>query len=133
MTGNNQLNTHSGKDADPVHLLEVGGRIDASSARELIASLEDAMSAQSPQVILDMSGVEFMNSAGVREIVRLHEEVKQRGGRLQIANPSDRVRRIFSIVGLNNLFNLVEDAAIGLGIHSRTGLVTRSRRVVYFS
>ncbi len=55
-------------------------------------------------LVLDMSGVTFLDSAGISALVRLREQSSD--GSLTIANPSTPVHRVLGIVGLLETFGL---------------------------
>jgi anti-sigma B factor antagonist len=47
-----------------------------------------------------------MSSAGLREMVRVLKRVKRTGGDLRIANPSDRVKEVLELAGLDTIFEI---------------------------
>lgn len=57
-------------------------------------------------IVLDLGGVEYMSSAGLREMVRVLKRVKRSGGDLRIANPSERVREVLELAGLDSIFEI---------------------------
>ena len=59
--------------------------------------------------MLDLGGVEYMSSAGLREMVRVLKRVKRSGGDLRIANPSDRVKEVLELAGLDTHFRNLSD------------------------
>ena len=77
--------------------LVVAGELDAHSApalRERISAADDA------ETVLDMSGVTFMDSSGLRVLIDAHQTVAGRGSRLVVHAPSQSVRRILEIAGV---------------------------------
>jgi anti-sigma B factor antagonist len=57
-------------------------------------------------LVLDLGGVDYMSSAGLREMVRVLKRVKRTGGDLRIANPSDRVKEVLELAGLDTIFEI---------------------------
>jgi anti-sigma B factor antagonist len=57
-------------------------------------------------LVLDLGGVEYMSSAGLREMVRVLKRVKRGGGDLRIANPSERVKEVLELAGLDTIFEI---------------------------
>ena len=49
------------------------------------------------KLVLDLTHVEFVDSAGLGILMRAFGEIEQRGGQLRIAGPNDQVRRLFEI------------------------------------
>ena len=89
-----------------VRLFEIIGRIDSSNATELGKELDKAVDDGNSNLVLDLSGVEYMSSAGLREMVRVLKRVKRSGGDLRIANPSDRVKEVLELAGLDTIFEI---------------------------
>jgi anti-sigma B factor antagonist len=89
-----------------VQLFEVIGRVDSSNASELGGELDKIVDEGKNNLVLDLSGVEYMSSAGLREMVRVLKRVKRSGGDLRIANPSDRVKEVLELAGLDTIFEI---------------------------
>jgi anti-sigma B factor antagonist len=89
-----------------VQLFEIIGRVDSSNAAELGSALDKSVDDGRSNLVLDLSGVEYMSSAGLREMVRVLKRVKRTGGDLRIANPSDRVKEVLELAGLDTIFEI---------------------------
>lgn len=89
-----------------VRLFEIVGRVDSSNASELGGALDRAADDGNNNLVLDLSGVDYMSSAGLREMVRILKRVKRNGGDLRIANPSERVREVLELAGLDSIFEI---------------------------
>lgn len=79
----------------------VTGEIDAHSAPVLEAHLGEVPSGS---VVLDMKGVEFIDSSGLRVLVTEQQRRTAHGHQFAVANPSVSVQRLFAMVGLTELF-----------------------------
>lgn len=83
-------------------VLVITGEIDAHSA----PLLEERLGSVAPgPVALDMSGVVFMDSSGLRVLVGEQQRRSAAGGQLTIVDPSAGVQRLLAIVGLGSLFS----------------------------
>ncbi|NDJ77853.1 MAG: STAS domain-containing protein [Chloroflexi bacterium] len=89
-----------------VQLFEVVGRVDSTNATELGQTMDRAVDDGRNNVVLDLGGVEYMSSAGLREMVRVLKRVKRGGGDLRIANPSERVQEVLELAGLDTIFEI---------------------------
>lgn len=89
-----------------VTLVEVRGRIDSMNANQLGEALSDQIDAGSIYIVLDLSGVDYMSSAGLREIVSTLKKIKRAGGDMQLAQPSERVREVLEMAGLDTIFQI---------------------------
>jgi anti-sigma B factor antagonist len=98
-----------------VELVEISGRVDSSNASELDHALKDVNERGRHNIVLDLSGVNYMSSAGLRSLVATLRECKKRGGDLRIANPSERVSEVLSLAGLDSLFQVYPDKTSAVG------------------
>ena len=89
-----------------VHLIEVGGRVDSLSANELGHSLAQIIDSGHHAMVIDLSNVEYMSSAGLREIVSALRRVQKTGGDIRVANPSERVMEVLELAGLDTIFKI---------------------------
>ena len=80
----------------------VEGEIDAFSVGKLRAVLEDVD--PDKQVVVDMSGVRFMDSTGINALVERSLRIEGAGGSLRISNPSRPVKRVVEVTGLAQRF-----------------------------
>lgn len=98
-----------------VDLITVSGRVDSSTAHELEEVLEASMGAGRHNLVLEMSDVDYLSSAGLRTLVSALRACKKRGGDVRIANPSERVSEVMSLAGLDALFQSYEDVTVAVG------------------
>lgn len=101
----------------PVTVLHVSGAVDASTAKDLEAKAMEACDGGAKDLLLDLSDVNYMASAGFRAMHviynRLHggESHPKEGAahHLKVLNPSEEVRRIFKTLGFDNYLEIHED------------------------
>ncbi len=84
--------------------LFINGWLDTLSAPELAAELSE-LSPETDSLILDFTEVEYISSAGVRQIVAAHKQMK---GSLIIRHPGAEVIDVLKIVGLDKKLNIEE-------------------------
>ncbi|QPC81019.1 STAS domain-containing protein [Phototrophicus methaneseepsis] len=89
-----------------VTLVEVSGRVDSMTANQMGSALGSQISDGRVHLVLDLSAVDYMSSAGLREIVTALKSVKRASGDLRIAQPSDRVREVLEMSGLSTIFRI---------------------------
>ncbi|WP_165874288.1 STAS domain-containing protein [Rubrobacter taiwanensis] len=90
------------------------GEVDLQTAPEMQACIEEAFEA-SPVVILDMSGIEFMDSTALSVLIRARSQLGS-GLSLRLAAPSKAARRILEVTGAADYFDIYpsrEEAAKG--------------------
>jgi anti-sigma B factor antagonist len=81
--------------------------VDEEQIRELHESLEPVIEKnQDRKLILNFSNVNFMTSALLGLLVRIHKKVCELGGRLQLSNLDSNLYRIFEITKLTKVFDI---------------------------
>lgn len=89
-------------------VLTARGRIDSMTASRLGDALNTEIVAGKMLLVLDLAGVDYMSSAGLRELVNALKKVKRAGGDLRLAQPSRRVREVMEMAGLDTIFLIFE-------------------------
>jgi anti-sigma B factor antagonist len=82
-----------------VHL-ELTGDLDLRSAPLLDAAVDTALEAHPTQVVLDASRTDFLDSTGLRAIVRGAERVRAARARFRLSGASATVRRVLEVADL---------------------------------
>ncbi|MGW5193984.1 STAS domain-containing protein [Kribbella sp. NPDC004138] len=93
-------------DAGSYVMVRVVGDLDLESAPVLTAGLKAQLGPR--PIVLDLSGVEFMDSSGLGVLVGAHKEAAARDGALVLAAPSPRVHKIFKVTKLHKVFAVHE-------------------------
>jgi len=88
-------------------VLQVSGRIDASSALDLDENLKAASRAHPSEIVVDLGGVTYISSSGLRVLLLAHKREKRAGGRLELRNPSPKVLRVMHMCGFDRVFGIV--------------------------
>jgi anti-sigma B factor antagonist len=89
-----------------VTLIELSGRIDSTNATQLGDALGAQIDAGRHQLVLDLSRVDYISSAGLRELVSALKRVKAANGDLRLATLSDRVVEVLTLAGLDIIFKV---------------------------
>jgi anti-sigma B factor antagonist len=114
-----------------IELIEVVGRIDNFNTRTLGELAEAALAGGRAHVVLDLSQVEYINSAGLRELVSMWKRIKQAGGSLTVANPSPQVQKLLELVGLDTVFEIYADSTRDLLSLATPGLPALRRQTFH--
>jgi anti-sigma B factor antagonist len=107
-----------------VPVVAVRGEIDVYSAPALKEALAGPLEAERPALVVDLTGVEFLDSTGLGTLVAARTDAADAGGRLTIVCDRDRILKLFRITGLDGIFEIVgsvDDAVQGLGTDASTG------------
>jgi len=79
------------------------------NCEELEAMFNDSMDQNKTEIILDFKAVSFLDSEGLALLVRIHEELRNRGGILKIIGIDAVCRDILNATRLINVFQVYED------------------------
>lgn len=86
--------------------IAIDGRLDTITSPELTAEIEKVAPAND-KLILDVSGLEYISSAGVRALVTAHKRMTQKGGFI-VKSPNKNVLEIIKLTGLTAILNIQE-------------------------
>lgn len=95
-------------DIDGVRVFQVSGRVDSITAIQLGEQIQRAINRDVVQLVLDLSRVDYLTSAGVREIIRGQQAAAEEGGDLRLAGPSQPVNDVLYITGLHNELDIYD-------------------------
>ena len=94
----------------PRIIVRLSGELDHHAARQLMKNIANELEYALPlEVILDFSGVTFMDSSGIAIALHTLQQVKQLGGKMRIVNPSAQVKKVFFAAGIQRMIEM-EDA-----------------------
>lgn len=82
----------------------VNGEIDIATCERLRDAIEPHLG-PGQRVVLDLSGVSFMDSSCLRVLLQARTTLTADGGSLILRNPSDMARRLLSLSGMAELFD----------------------------
>jgi len=94
-------------------VVSLRGELDVADAASVAAALVQ-VAAGARQVIVDLEGLEFIDSSGLAALVRARKHARHAGGDLLLAAPQRQVLRVLAITRLADIFCVhacVEDAA----------------------
>jgi anti-sigma B factor antagonist len=99
---------------DGVAVLSVGGEIDLATAPALEAAIDEVLGEDPPMLVIDLSGVEFLASAGLRILVATRQKLGESAPFAVVASGPATSRPI-QLTGLEEVFPLYPtlDAALG--------------------
>jgi anti-anti-sigma factor len=102
----------SAADRDGRAHLSLRGELDLATAAEFEELLNERVDA-GQEVVVDLRGLEFMDSSGIRVLVAAHARAGRTGTRVVIVRPepSSAVAKIVEVSGLDGELNLIDDPA----------------------
>ncbi len=103
-----EVDTHEENGTIRVALL---GELDISSAPRVEEEIERLEAAKPAVLVLDLRGLAFMDSTGLRLVVGADARAREQGRRLAIVRGPDVVQRIFTVTLLDERLEMVDDPA----------------------
>jgi len=83
-----------------IAVVTVSGRIDSETAPAFDSELTKIVGGN-PRLVLNLKGVDYMSSAGIRVIVKASQAVEKNGGVVRLASVPESVNSVLYTVGLN--------------------------------
>ena len=95
----------------PVTILHLTGDLDGKTYQDLEAKAGEVVGAGASNLLVDLGGVGFMGSAGLRALHAISNRIKTAGpngspGKMMLLNPSDAVSRVLKTLGFDQYFNI---------------------------
>jgi anti-sigma B factor antagonist len=113
-----QIVTHSHQEG-PWTVITVAGELDVVGGPDLRQAIMAEVRVGNHQLVLDLSGVDFIDSFGLGVVIGALKRVRILDGDLRLVVPEPRVRRVFEVCDLDRVFDFhasvdaaVEDGAV---------------------
>jgi anti-sigma B factor antagonist len=87
-------------------IVTVSGELDVFTSPRLRETLLDVVEGGALHLIVDLSGVEFLDSTGLGVLVGIHHRLQAHDGTMSFVGASERLRRVFHITRLDKLFTI---------------------------
>ncbi|MEM9830133.1 MAG: STAS domain-containing protein [Bacteroidota bacterium] len=89
-------------------LITISGEVDASSSIYLDEALEKAMNSDIVRILVNCNHLNYISSAGLGVFMSYIQELEAKGKRMVLYRMSDRVYKVFEILGLHQLLTIVK-------------------------
>jgi anti-anti-sigma factor len=97
-----QASIETRADASGAPLLSVSGELDISNVGTLEHAVATALAGNPERIIFDLSGLRFIDSAGIAVLIR----TAGKGSAVQLRRPTESVRRVVELTGLERLLTI---------------------------
>lgn len=85
-------------------VVRLSGELDHSAASRLRNEMDRLIDETGPRrLVLDVKGLEFMDSSGIGLVIGRYKRMKRRGGRVAVTGQGKRIDSIFRMAGLYQL------------------------------
>lgn len=82
------------------------GRLDGAASTAFAEKIGGLITSASPKLLIDLAGVDFVTSAGLRAVLLLVKKVKAAGGSFALCGVQDSVREVLDMTGFTGMFNV---------------------------
>ncbi|MBD7923719.1 STAS domain-containing protein [Xanthomonas sp. CFBP 8703] len=92
--------------------ITLSGRLDTHTYQALDEALAPLLATQITTLVLDLSHLDYISSAGIRSIFKARKVLATRDGRVLVVNPQPQIRKVFDVVKavpLNEIFTSVQE------------------------
>jgi len=103
------------EEAGGIRVLALTGRLDTETAADFELAVQDLLGAGERHFLVDVSGIGYVSSAGLRVLLSLAKQLDGGKGSLRLCGLSAAVRQVFDVAGFGKLFAIFpnRDAALG--------------------
>ena len=98
------MNIKQKKEDDKV-IIQINGRIDTTTAPELLENLKGIMP-QTKELVLDFENVDYVSSAGLRVVLFAQKTMNGQGGNMTITHVCDDIMETFELTGFTDILNI---------------------------
>lgn len=113
--------THIQRGDVEIAKIKIDGYLDSSTFPKLQEYLSSLVAQGQFRLLLDLSDLDYISSAGLGVLMGMLREVREKGGDLKIVNMSEKIERVFNLLGFSRILRLysaeeraVEDFAQGV-------------------
>lgn len=99
---------------DSFHIASVIGRVDAMNAMDFEKKVKDLIAQGAKTIVMDMTALEYINSAGIRSILLLAKSIRSSKGKMCFAGMQPSVEEVFDISGFKSLFTIFPSTEVAL-------------------
>lgn len=99
---------------DKALVVAVSGKLDTLTAPTYESSALDLINEGATRIVLDMAGLSYISSAGLRSLIVTAKALKAKQGSLLLANVAGNVRDVFEMAGFGAIFTTYDSVQAAL-------------------
>jgi len=96
------------KQTNDIMLYSVNGDIDINSSPEIRDSFEKTATKKIMKIVINLSGVSYIDSSGLATLVEMLKKTRGYGGKMRLSNLAPKVKSLFEITKLEKLFEIYD-------------------------
>ena len=95
------------KKEDTTLYVTVEGSLGTADAPEFQDKLDSELTEDIKELVIDMAGLEYLSSSGLRTLLLATRTVEKQGGEMKVTNVNDEVQYIFKVTGFHDILNII--------------------------
>lgn len=103
------LNIKVSKKRDYVYTVELNGSLDTETSPDLEAELKEIIDERTKAVILDMRGVDYISSAGIRVVMSMKKALQEKDATFVMTNLKPQIKKVFDVLKILPMIDIFED------------------------
>jgi anti-sigma B factor antagonist len=92
-----------------IRMIKLNGRLDIMGTNAVDVKFAGYCSGENVRVVVDLSGVEYIASIGIRLLTSNAKSLASRGGKMVLLNPIEEVRNVLEITGILGVIPTFDD------------------------
>jgi anti-sigma B factor antagonist len=101
------------RDTGPVHAIALRGELDVGTAPDLASAIDMARAHGLRRILVDLTGLDFCDSTGLRALIGAAQELRIARGRLTVVCPEEGpVSRLLELTGMRETLNVYRDLSL---------------------
>ena len=96
-------------------VITLAGTVDMYASPDLKRRLDGLTEQTTARIVIDLSGVDFIDSSGLAALVGTQRRMRRYDGHLLLAAPTTRVRDVFALMQLTEFFEISDSVEEALG------------------
>lgn len=93
-------------DQGDISNVRIAGTLDVNTAPEIGPVIDQLVAEKRTRVVVDLAGLELIDSSGVAVLVAMYKRVRAAGGQVQVTNARDQPLAIFKLLRMDKVFLL---------------------------
>ena len=102
------------RDVNDVKVVQIEGELDTGSSPNAQNQLDQLRGQGVKKILLDLTNLDFISSAGLRVLLATAQELKEDGGDLRVCSLNREIKEVFDISGFSTLLMVFDNEAKAL-------------------
>ena len=109
------------RDNDGIPILDVTGRLSAGEAADyLVSRVRAAMEGGRNRLVINLSGVGYIDSLGLEALLAIHNLLRGRKGEVKLLKPTEKVAELMRMTRLTTVFDIETDESTAVAALKET-------------